>query len=460
MTGESHSARGESMRRVSVVGLGKLGACIAACLASRGYEVIGVDTNPERVAQLNRGQAPVFEPGLQALLDEVKDRLRATQDCGEAVVLTDATFIVVPTPSADDGGFSLAHVRDAARAIGTALRQKSEYHLVVLTSTVLPGATGREILPLLEQASQKHAGEEFGLCYSPEFVALGSVIRDLLRPDFVLIGESDPRAGDCLAAIYHRICGPDIHIARMNLVNAELTKIAVNTFVTTKITYANMLAAICERLPGGDVDVVTNALGFDSRIGPKYLKGALGYGGPCFPRDNLAFAAFARDLGLSMPIAEATDASNRQIPRRVVDVIIRHVPERGKIAILGLAYKPGTNVVEESQSLVVAEELVTKGFSVVVYDPLATEPARAALSDRVRYAATIRECLRDVEAIVLATPDETFQVVADEIYAARSNTVVVDVWRRFRALENHPYVKYVAVGAGEGSQLSAPTARP
>ncbi len=165
-------------------------------------------------------------------------------------------------------------------------------------------------MPALERASGRRVGETLGLCYSPEFIALGNVIRDMLEPDMVLIGESDPRAGDVLERLYRGVCENDPPFRRMSLVNAELTKIAVNTYVTMKISYANALADMCERLPGADVDTVTDALGLDTRIGPKYLRGAIAYGGPCFPRDNKAFAVLARDLGAEPLLAEATDAVN------------------------------------------------------------------------------------------------------------------------------------------------------
>src|SRR5262249_2828965 len=156
------------------------------------------------------------------------------------------------------------------------------------TSTVMPGSTGGEIQAELERASGRKIGPDLGLAYNPEFIALGTVVRDMLRPDFILIGESDKQTGDLLEAIYERSCDNDPAIRRMSFVNAELTKISVNTYVTTKISYANMLAEMCDRLPGADVDVVSAAVGSDSRIGSKYIKGAIGYGGPCFPRDNKA----------------------------------------------------------------------------------------------------------------------------------------------------------------------------
>src|SRR6266403_179735 len=234
---------------VSVIGLGKLGAPMAACFATRGFRVIAADMDPQKVDAIGRGVPPVHEPGLAELLLESKGRLSATQDTEAAVRDSEATFIVVGTPSEPDGGFSLRYVIPTCEAIGRALRSKNSFHLVVVTSTVMPGSTGGEIKSALERASGKRCGEDFGLCYSPEFIALGTVIRDFLNPDFLLIGESDPRTGDVLSDIYAHTCKNSATVARMNFINAEITKLAVNTYITTKISYANMLARLCANLP-------------------------------------------------------------------------------------------------------------------------------------------------------------------------------------------------------------------
>jgi UDPglucose 6-dehydrogenase len=289
---------------------------MAAVMVHKGHSVVGVDVNPASVAAIQHALPPVNEPDLAAMLQANCERLSATEDCGAAVLGTDATFIMVPTPSEADGGFSMKYVLRAAEKIGAALRSKPDWHLVVLSSTVMPGSTGGTLLPALEAHSGKKCGRDFGLCYNPEFIALGSVIRDMLNPDMILIGESDTRSGEILEKLYKGVCDSNPRIQRMNFVNAELTKLSVNTFVTTKISYANMLAQVCERLPGADADVVCSAIGCDTRIGSKYLKGALGYGGPCFPRDNVAFSALARATGAPALLAEATDQLNRrQVPR-------------------------------------------------------------------------------------------------------------------------------------------------
>ncbi len=269
--------------RLSIIGLGKLGAPMAAVMAHKGHTVVGVDVNPAYVEAIQQGRAPVNEPGLDEMIEAQRERLSATTSYEDAILATDTTFIIVPTPSDPDGTFSMRFVLSAAERIGAALRKKKAWHLVVLSSTVMPGSTAGKLIPALETYSGKRCGEDFGVCYNPEFIALGSVIRDMLTPDMILIGESDPRSGDILETLYHGVCESRPRIQRMNYVNAELTKLSVNTFVTTKISYANMLAEVCETLPGADVDVVTSAIGCDSRIGRKYLKGAHGLRWPLFP---------------------------------------------------------------------------------------------------------------------------------------------------------------------------------
>lgn len=432
--------------RISVVGLGKLGAPMAACFAARGFPVTGVDLDDRKVDELAAGRAPVFEPGLDEMLAACGGRLRATTDLTQAVAETDVTFIVVATPSGPDGGFSPQHVLSACETIGRAIGTKDDFHVVVLTSTVMPGATGGPVREALERASGKECGRQFGLCYSPEFIALGSVIRDFLNPDFLLIGESDERSGDVLEAIYAQTCDRQAPAARMNFVNAELAKISVNTFVTTKIAFANMLARICERLPQADVDTVTGALGLDSRIGAKYLRGAVSYGGPCFPRDNVALAALARQLDAPALVAEATDRSNREDVRRLAARVAALAGD-GRVGILGLSYKPNTDVVEESPGLLLAEELLALGIPVTVFDP-----AAAVGEDRLlgaARAASTEDCIRAVDVAVLMTLWPEFADLDPRVVARDGEPrTIVDCWRaldpgRFAAVS-----RYVPLGRG------------
>jgi UDPglucose 6-dehydrogenase len=438
---------------ISVIGLGKLGSPLAAVFADKGHEVVGVDVDERAIAALNDGVAPVDETGLQDFVDRARTRLSATASHDEAVAQSDATFVIVPTPSDADGTFSLRYVLDAAHKIGDALRRKRGRHLVVITSTVMPGATDGPIRAALEEHAGRPVGDDLGLCYSPEFIALGSVIADMLNPDFVLVGESSPWAGEQLAEIMLGVCDNQPPVMRMSIVDAELAKIAVNTFVTTKISYANMLAEICEGLPGADVDVVTSAIGLDSRIGRKYLRGATPYGGPCFPRDNTAFARLARSLGGEADIAEATDRVNRRQHERLARRVLDHLPRNGAIAILGLSYKPGTAVVEESTGIGLATLLADKGHSATVYDPAGLDASRRILGDRVRYASSVEHSVAEADVVIVATAWPEFSALGEILAAAGRRPTVFDCWRMFKpgALD----AEVVHLGKGPNSSASA-----
>ncbi len=439
----------------SVVGLGKLGAGMAAAIASRGYRVIGVDVNASAVEAIEAGRAPVQETGLQELIEANQGRLRATMSFEHAIAGSDVTFVVVPTPSDQEGAFSLNYVIPAVRSIGKALAPKPGYHLVVITSTVLPGSTREQILPTLEGSSRKRCGANIGLCYSPEFIALGSVVRDFLHPDFTLIGEVEPGGGDLLERCYADILLNSPPCRRMGIENAELTKLAVNSFITTKIAFANMLADLCDRMPGGDVDVVTNAIGLDSRIGGRYLTGGLGFGGPCFPRDNAALAFVARRLGARAPLPQATRLANDLWGKTLLDRIHQLITPGAEVAVLGLAYKLGSGVTEESQGLFLAHELTRRGFNVVAHDPLAVNQPRAIRNGTLRLAASPQECVATADAALITLPDPTFASLVPSDFGRRPVTVI-DCWRSVQSVfMSQPGIRYIGVGHGEQHDSAA-----
>lgn len=412
--------------KISVVGLGKLGSPLLAVLASKGYTVIGVDINEEFIRKINKGLAPVEEPLLQELISAHHSKIQATQDYDTAILNTDATLVIVPTPSKKDGYFSNDYLLQSMEQIGKVLTKKQGYHLVIIKSTVMPGSTGGEIKKALENTSNRTVGIDLGLCYSPEFIALGNVVKNLLCPDLVLIGESDKKAGDILEQLYLSTCDNKPSIRRMNFVNAEIAKIAINTYVTTKISYANMLSDICQHLEGADVDVVTHAVGVDTRIGNKYLKAGVAFGGPCFPRDNIAFGSLARKIGARADIAHATQELNKYQNHRLQALVEKH-SKTNKIGILGLAYKPGTSVVEESQSIHIANQLSEKGYKVSVYDPMALGEARKVLVKDIHFAASTKECLQSSDTILIMTPWPEF--VKELTPNLLQDKTVIDCWR-------------------------------
>lgn len=435
------------IQKVSIIGLGKLGASMLAGMASRGLDVIGVDVNPNAVNAVNAGREPVQETGLAEMIAANKARIRATLSAEEAVLGSDISFVIVPTPSDERGAFSLQYARYAFKSLGQALKKKAGYHVIVLTSTVLPGATRHGLLPILEQESGKKCGPDFGLCYNPEFIALGSVIRDFLNPDFYLLGEFDRRSGDALESVHHRVSQNAAPVKRMSLENAELAKIAVNSYVTLKISYANLLAEFCEKIPGGDVDVVSDALGMDKRIGRKYLTGGFGFGGPCFPRDNVALNFMGAQLGVDSRLLKTNDDYNRGLSKRYVEKLQPHLPKGANVAVLGLAYKPLSHVIEESPGVYLCRALSEAGYRVVGHDNLAAPYAEQALKMHALATDSLDAALKDADVVLVTTTDKTYTTLPTERFlGGRSSVTVVDFWRALPHLANDPRIRYVPIG--------------
>ena len=431
---------------VSVIGLGKLGACAAACFAYRGFRTLGVDINSNFVEAINAGRAPVQEPRLQELITASRGRLRATQNYDEAIYESEITFLIVPTPTMEDGHFSDQYLQDVLRNLGCALGEHTKpYHLFVITSTVSPGTTEELLIPLIEKSSRRKLNHDFGVCYNPEFIALGSVINDALNPDMVLIGESERRAGDLLEEFHQKVCENQPYIARMSIVSAEITKVSLNSYVTMKISFANTLASLCERIPGADVDAITSALGADKRISPYYLKGGLSFGGPCFPRDNRAFAAFAEKYGGQSILAKATDTVNHLQTDGLIRRVLQFVKEEDMVGVLGLAYKPNTSVIEESPALWLIQELLKKDVKVIAYDPLAMENTRAVLRDSITYAPSAKDCLTKASVCVIATPWDEFKWI-DDGWIEHKPITIIDCWRMLDPVKFQAKVRYVAIG--------------
>ncbi len=411
--------------KIAVFGLGKLGSVMAAVYAAAGHEVVGVDISAKNVAAINSGVAPVSEPSLQDLLDEAGSRLSATTEVSVALRDSEVSYIIVPTPSDDKGVFTNKYVNQALSDIGEELRTSERRHTIVICSTVMPGSCHGDLTAALEMASGKVVGEEIGLVYSPEFIALGSIVKNMHFPDVILIGESDAESGAIAEKNALSVAQNTPSVQRMNLVNAEIVKLSINTFVTTKISFANMLSEICDHMPGADVDVVTEAVGSDSRIGTKYLRGALGYGGPCFPRDNVALTRLADSFGVDAAIPRATDAINNRQATRVLELVSEMTEPGATVAILGLSYKPDTSVCEMSQGVELANKLLAVGFTVVAHDPQADRSTAPNLNSGVEFISELDGAVNRASTVVLTTAWPEFQSLTSEQLHGK---FVVDAW--------------------------------
>lgn len=383
-----------------------------AVLASN-HDVVGVDLNARIVHDINNMKSPFVEPGLQDLLLQNHEHYRATTDTFE-VARTDMTFVVVPTPSGVDGAFINDHIFQAIDMIGAALQDKRSPHIVVIVSTVMPGSTVGPIRDRLERAA---GHSDIALAYCPEFIALGSVIEDMLHPDMLLVGAEQ----SWVQATIINALDPDglVPVARVRTTEAEIAKLAVNAYVTTKISFANTIGEACDLLPDVDAANITAAIGLDTRIGPKYLQPATAFGGPCFPRDNEAFIAWATNA----PISKATvEINDRQVQRTVNRVHRLTTPDTYGVTVLGMAYKPDTPIIERSFGVELAKALVKGLFAVTVYDPLAMDIVREELGATVKYADDAQQAVEMNRAIVIAQPCKEFRKLKF------GNRKVLDLW--------------------------------
>jgi UDPglucose 6-dehydrogenase len=365
---------GGEMKAISIFGLGYVGLCTAVCFVDRGFRVVGVDVDEEKVKLLAGGKSPIYEPGLEPMLKRAVEKGTSllTTDAKSAIDGSDVSFITVGTPSRSDGSIDLGYIKSAARDVGSAMKNKADYHLVVVKSTVTPGTTQKLVKPFLEKFSSKSCGRDFGLCMNPEFLQEGDAIRGVLEPDRIVIGEFDRRSGDVLEKIYRDFYREKMPpLVRTNLETAEIIKYANNAFLATKISFINLVAGLCEKVEGANVELIARAIGLDHRINPRFLKAGAGFGGSCFPKDVRALVSFSREFGLEPSLLEDVLRINERQALRIVGLARERLGSLGKkhVAILGLSFKPKTDDIRDAPSIKIISRLLEEGTRVIVYDP-------------------------------------------------------------------------------------------
>jgi UDPglucose 6-dehydrogenase len=436
--------------KVSVIGLGKLGLGLALSFAKAGIETIGIDVDEKVVRALNDGRSPIHEPRYDDYVRDVSGSFRATSNHAEAIEQTDISFILVATPSIGDGRFSNRYVKSALRSLAEAFRRSNKMrHLFVISSTVVPGSTEKTFIPIIEQYSGRKLGVDFDVCFDPDFVALGTVLRDFENPDLVIIGESASEAGKRVAALHKAICKNDPPIHRMSLVSAEVAKVSLNAYITMKISFANTVANLCERIPGADVDAITTSIGEDKRISPHYLRGGLAFGGTCFPRDTKAFMTISKQYGLDPVLISAVEDVNNRQNTHLAQLVASQLTDEKKVSVLGLAFKDKTPVVEASPAIHLIQELVIDDVDVTVYDPLAMESVKTIFDDEISYASSIADCLNSAPVCVMTLMSKQYKV-AVETFEPETPLLVVDCWRQLDVSKLHKNISVLAVGRSSG----------
>ncbi|MFH1450633.1 MAG: UDP-glucose/GDP-mannose dehydrogenase family protein, partial [archaeon] len=372
--------------------------------ASKGHDVTCVDVVREKVEQINKGGSPIFEEGLDELLKQVlkKGKFRATMDIKDAVINSEISFICVGTPSREDGSADLSYVESAAKAIGSALKEKKQYHVIIMKSTVIPGTTRNVLIPILEKESGKKAGPDFGVCMTPEFLREGKALEDFMNPDRVIIGSIDEKSKNKAKQIHET---KDRQFLVTSLSTAEMIKYASNAFLATKISFINEIGNICKEL-GIDTLQVAKGMGMDHRISRHFLRPGVGFGGSCFPKDVKALIHQAKNkLDYNPKLISSVMEVNDDQPVRLVGLAEKKIGDlKGKTAaVLGLAFKAGTDDIRESRAIEVINALLEKGVKVQAYDPKAMETAKEVLGEKITYADSVATAVNGADFCMIVT---------------------------------------------------------
>ncbi|MFQ6105630.1 MAG: UDP-glucose dehydrogenase family protein [Candidatus Hydrothermarchaeaceae archaeon] len=421
--------------KISIIGTGYVGLVTGVCFADLGHEVICVDVDKKRVDKINSGMPPIYEDKLEEMLKRClrKRSIAATQNLEKAIKQTDISFICVGTPSGLLDYIDLKYIEEVSREIGTALKGVG-YHVVVVKSTVVPGTTEHSVLPLLEKHSGKKAGGDFGLCMNPEFLREGKAIDDFLHPDRIVIGGFDKRSTDILHKLYRDFKCP---ILKTNPKTAEMIKYATNSFLVTKISFINEIGNISKQL-SIDVYDVARGLGMDSRVSPKFLNAGIGFGGSCFPKDVKALVGKAKEVYYRPIVLNAALELNETQPLKLVELLERKVGSlKGlKVAVLGLAFKPGTDDMREAPSVKIIHSLLRKGGRVYTADPKATPEAKKILGshERLTYCDSAEEAVKHAKHILIVTEWDEFK--NKKLYR---NKVIIDGRRIEEARASEEY---------------------
>lgn len=441
--------------KVSVIGTGYVGLVSGVCLAEKGHQVICVDVDQTKVDKINKGIPPIYEAGLEELLQKnIGSTLSATTDLRQAVMNTELSLIAVGTPF-DGDEIDLKYIKLVSEQIGTVLKDKDAYHVVVVKSTVVPGTTDGIVLPILERTSGKKAGADFGVGMNPEFLKEGEAIPDFMYPDRIVLGGIDERSTDVLAKLYAMFRGVDQ--IRTNTKTAEMIKYTANSLLATLISFSNEIGNLCTTV-GVDVVEVMHGVHLDKRFTPilptgervfpssiTYLAAGCGFGGSCFPKDVKALIAYGNKMGSSMQLLQSVIDTNTAQPQRMVDLLKADYPDLAgkKVAVLGMAFKPGTDDIRESPAIPVTHTLLAEKAVVTAYDPIARHEAEKVFHKQVSFYDDLEGAIAGVDAILIMTRWHHFQQLPELLANCEHPPLVVD---GRRMLNKTDVLRYAGIG--------------
>ena len=433
---------------IAVVGLGFVGLSLSSVLASKGYKVIGIDTDKKKCIEISKGRVPIYEPDLEKTLKiGLKKSLKISNNFS-TIKNSDMVFVTVGTPQKINGEIELSMIKKAVKSIGQVIRKTKKNPIIFIKSTVIPGTTKKIILPILEKESGKKAEKDFGVISNPEFLQESNAIRDTKCPHAIILGGNDSKYMKKAKKFFSKM-HPNVSIIITKYQTAEMIKYANNSFLATKISFINQLSNICQNIPDADVDDVASAIGLDPRIGKLFLSAGPGYGGSCLPKDMSALINFGSSVGANTTFLKAVKKTNDEQINNIISLMEKKLGSisNKKITILGTAFKPNTNDIRDSKSIELIKKLLKNKVKISVYDPKALENTKMVFGNKIIYSKSLISALDKSYGVIIMTQWKQFESINNKLLQCMKNKLIIDSRRMLADKELNG--EYYAIGIGE-----------
>ncbi len=434
--------------KISIVGLGFVGLSLTSVLASKGKDIVGIDVDDEKCANIKNGISPFFEPELEKLLKiGLGKKLKISTDFS-LIKNSDIIFVTVGTPQRSNGSIEISMIKSAVKDIGKILKNDKKNPIILIKSTVTPGTMQEIILPIIEKESRKKAGKDFGLISNPEFLQESTAIRDTKFPHVIVLGGYQTRYMKKAEKFFSEI-HPNIPIVITNHQTAEMIKYANNSFLATKISFINQLSNICQKIPGANIDDVAKTIGLDPRIGKLFLNAGPGYGGSCLPKDMKALINFANRVGINPTLLNAVEHTNNKQIQNIIHLIEKTLGslKNKHITILGTAFKPDTDDIRDSISIELIRKLLAKKVTLTVYDPKAIKNTKSIFKEKIRYADSISHSLKNSQCMIIMVHWKQFEKINDNSINIMKRKFIIDCRRVLSGKKLNS--NYYAIGIGK-----------
>ena len=434
--------------KIAIIGLGFVGLSLTSVLASKGFNIVGIDIDKEKCKKISNGISPFYEPDLEKTLKNgLKKGLKISDDFS-LIKNCDLLFVTVGTPQNTNGSIDLSIIKKAVSSIGKNLKGNKKQPIIFIKSTVIPGTMKKDILPILENNSKKKAGKDFGLISNPEFLQESTAIKDTKFPHAIVLGGYQTRFMKKAKKFFVKL-HPNTPIIITNHQTAEMIKYANNTFLATKISFINQLSNICQKIPGANVDDIAKTMGLDPRIGGLFLNAGPGYGGSCLPKDMKALINFANITGIKPILLNAVEEVNTKQLDQIISITKQRFGELSgkKITILGTAFKPNTDDIRDSVAIELIKKFLNRKVKITIHDPQAIKNTRNIFGDKIRYAKSIRDALSKSQCVVIMTQWKQYEKLNNKEFKNMTKKIVIDCRRML--VEKQLDVDYYAIGLGK-----------